>query len=373
MESPESMYSRPKTPIFHRQGIFHPAMISTTPLPLKLSAKYEDRPVKTPQKTFEELVDEELQKSKEKEDLRLLQKRKLSTQYLKRGQGTLCTNSKSPKPSLRETHSKLTVASPTSTISPSRSTSKLSKASSHINTLKKLAQNTPDENQLKKLTPSPSNPEQIQIKPLELYKIRREKWKIRENLATDRKSIEKVIEKLTEDEKNQELLYLRKQLAKYKQSEEKMLQDIEGFKLKISELKAQNMKLVNENSKLIKEKSVKVVKKSEGFKGNDKEKQEFLYSNGTKRVVYSNGYSVVYYGNKDVKEDFPDGRQVYFFAAQDIVQTVYPGGLKEVRFKSGQEEVFYPNGVREVRFPDGSVKVVCADDRNGEQNGTVLG
>lgn len=362
MESPESLYSRPKTPIFHKQGIFHPSMVSTTPLPLKPSTKYEDRPVKTPQKTFEELVDEELQKTKDKEDFKLLQKRKLSAQYLKRGQGTLCTNSKSPKPSLRETYSKLTVPSPTSTIYPSRSTTRLSKASSHINTLKKLAQNVPDENQVKKQNLIQNDSEKVQIKPLELYKIRREKWKIRENIANDRKSFEKVIEKLTEDEKNQEIYYLRKQLAKYKESEEQLLQDIEGFKLKIAELKAQNAKLTNEN-KLVKRKPANVAKKSENFKGNDKEKQEFLYPNGTKRVVYSNGYSVVYYSNKDVKEDFPDGRQVYFFAGQEILQTVYPGGLKEVKFKSGQEEIFYPNGVREVRFPDGSVKVICVDEK----------
>lgn len=376
MESPETIYSRPKTPVLRKPGIFYPNLVSTTPLPLRLSAKYEDRPVNAPQKTFEELIDEELQKSKEKEDLRLLQKRKLSVQYLKRGQGTLCTNTKSPTPSLRNTQSKLTVPSPTNTITPSKSTTRLPKASSHINTLKNLAK-SPEETQVKKkFTPILSlDPEKINIKPLELYKIRREKWKIRENAATDRKSFEKIIEKLSEDEKNEEILRLRRQLQKVRQNEGNLLQEIENFKGKIEELRAQNLKLVNENYRLLKGNQVKVSKKNELIKEKDSEKQEFLYPNGTKRVVYSNGFSVVYYSNKDVKEDFPDGRQVYFFAAQETVQTIYPGGLKEVKFKNGQEEVFYPNGIREVKFADGTVKIISVgnDEKITEYNGTVLG
>jgi len=33
-----------------------------------------------------------------------------------------------------------------------------------------------------------------------------------------------------------------------------------------------------------------------------------------KREVFPDGYSVVYFINKDVKQTFPDGKVVYYFA-----------------------------------------------------------
>jgi hypothetical protein len=344
--------------------------LSTTPIPLRNLEKYEDKPVILTQRNFEDLLEEELQKSKDFQDHPTFRKRKVSSHYLRRGQGTLCTNSKSP--TFRETKEK-TFKGPDRE-SNLKSMKKFPKAASHINTIKKLSQNSPEECK-KRIIQRPEFPEaavvqteqeKSRITPLDLYKLRRERWKTRannENSQTPRKSIEKVAE-LIEDDKNLQIEALRNQLVKLKESfrkqENSWFHEKEAMKAQIVELQQVNLKLQKElELKSGKERfSLKFVEKY-----NDLEKQETVYSNGTKRVTYVNGYSVIFYSNRDVREDLLDGRQVYYFFESGTVQVIHSDGMKEVWFKNGQEERFLSNGVREIRFPDGSTKTVYPEDR----------
>lgn len=370
MENIESQYKRPSS-----SGLKQSTnLLSTTPLPFRKIDKYEDKPVILTQRNFEDLLEEELQKSKEFQDFPTLWKRKTSTQYLKRGQGTLCTNSKSPtfknqpKPAAQN-------FSPIRDVSPNKQGKKMTKTSSHIGTIKKLASTSPAE--VKKV--SNKNEEindkvESKVTPLDLYKLRRERWKVKEGQETSqthRKSLEKIACRLVEEGNLNETEALRAELRRvkdsYKKQENLWAKERDELKSQISGLQEENFRMKMELSGLKAKSGVpeaNIWKYVEKFR--DVSKQEIIYSNGTKRLTYKNGYSVIFYSNRDIKEDFPDGRQVYFFADPETVQVAFPDGTKLVRFKSGQEEKFFPNGTREIKFPDGNTKTIYPDDKQLE-------
>ena len=43
-------------------------------------------------------------------------------------------------------------------------------------------------------------------------------------------------------------------------------------------------------------------------------KKEVLFPNGVRREVWPDGYQVVYFQNKDIKQSFKDGKIVYYFS-----------------------------------------------------------
>ena len=90
-------------------------------------------------------------------------------------------------------------------------------------------------------------------------------------------------------------------------------------------------------------------------------KKELVYSNGIKKEVYPDGYSIVYFNNKDIKQCFPDGRIVYHYAEAKTVQTTFPDGLQLFKFSNGQIEKHFPDGSKEISFQDGTVKCVYPD------------
>ena len=370
MENIESQYKRPSSSSLKQSA----NLLSSTPLPFRKIDKYEDKPVILTQRNFEDLLEEELQKSKEFQDFPTLRKRKTSTQYLKRGQGTLCTNSKSPtfknqpKPAASN-------FSPVRDVTPKKQVKKMTKTSSHIGTIKKLASTSPAEvkkvlNRCEEIDDKVEN----KVTPLDLYKLRRERWKVKEGheiSQTHRKSLEKIGYRLAEEGNLSEAEALRAEMKKlkesYKKQENLWAQEREELKSHISGLQEENFRIKMELSGLKAKFGVpepNTWKYIEKFK--DVPKQEIIYSNGTKRLTHTNGYSVIIYSNKDIREDFPDGRQVYFFSDPETVQVAYPDGLKLVRFKSGQEEKFFPNGIREIKFPDGNTKTIYPDDKQLE-------
>jgi centromere protein J len=90
-------------------------------------------------------------------------------------------------------------------------------------------------------------------------------------------------------------------------------------------------------------------------------KKEIQYSNGIKKEVYPDGYSIVYFNNKDIKQSFPDGRTVYHYSEAKTIQTTFPDGLQLFKFANGQIEKHFPDGSKEISFQDGTVKCVYPD------------
>jgi hypothetical protein len=218
---------------------------------------HNETPVKITQKTFEELLEEEIQKNNEIEKSRLKEPKKTSLVYLKRGQGALNTDSRASTPSYPSSYTPvnpgLATTSRIGTISAHRSASKIKKSISQSNVIKKttIKDSKPELNILE--TPT--------TKPLNLYKIRRERWKIKKisnelqtykttpinDFNEDKKTfynktqtnevqvLRSIVKKLTDSMKNKEL-YIKK--------------ESEAYLSQISELKKQNIKLIIENNKL---------------------------------------------------------------------------------------------------------------------------
>ena len=83
---------------------------------------------------------------------------------------------------------------------------------------------------------------------------------------------------------------------------------------------------------------------------------ESEYPNGTHRVVYGNGYSCITLPNKDVRQIFPDGHSVYFYAETKTVHWVYADGSQVIRFANGQVEKHRTDGSSKIKYVDGTTK-----------------
>ena len=70
---------------------------------------------------------------------------------------------------------------------------------------------------------------------------------------------------------------------------------------------------------------------------------------------------VIYFNNKDIKQVYPDGKVVYYFAEANTNQTTLTDGLQVFKFESGQIEKHYPDGTKEINFSDGTLKCIFAD------------
>ena len=57
-------------------------------------------------------------------------------------------------------------------------------------------------------------------------------------------------------------------------------------------------------------------------------RREVIFPNKIRRVLWPDGYSVVYFANNDVKQVFPNHEKiVYFFAKLGTTQTTYLNGV----------------------------------------------
>ena len=113
--------------------------------------------------------------------------------------------------------------------------------------------------------------------------------------------------------------------------------------------------------------TAEVVQESEGTKGKifrlySNEKREILFTNGVRKEIFPDGYSVVYFSNEDIKQIFPEGKTVYYFADAGTVQSTMPDGLKVYKFNNEQTEKHYTDGTKEIIFPDGTVKYIFGPD-----------
>ena len=121
-----------------------------------------------------------------------------------------------------------------------------------------------------------------------------------------------------------------------------------------------------------------IVQESEGTKGKkfrlySNEKREILFTNGVRKEIFPDGYSIVYFTNDDIKQTYPDGRTVYYFADAGTAQTTMPDGLKIYKFNNDQIEKHYNDGTKEIIFPDGTVKYIFGqnDEESIFTDGTI--
>ena len=68
-------------------------------------------------------------------------------------------------------------------------------------------------------------------------------------------------------------------------------------------------------------------------------KKEIIFPNsGLRKEIYPDGYQISYFKNKDIKQIYPDGKDVYLYAKNNTVVTKFPNGLKVFKFSNGQIE-----------------------------------
>lgn len=57
---------------------------------------------------------------------------------------------------------------------------------------------------------------------------------------------------------------------------------------------------------------------------------------------------IVYFANEDIKQTFPDGKVVYYFADARTTQTTFADGLQVFKFANAQIEKHFPDGTKEI-------------------------
>ena len=62
-------------------------------------------------------------------------------------------------------------------------------------------------------------------------------------------------------------------------------------------------------------------------------RKEIIFPNiGLRKEIYDDGYQISYFKNKDIKQLYPDGTEVYLYAENHTVATSFPNGLKVCKF-----------------------------------------
>ena len=87
-------------------------------------------------------------------------------------------------------------------------------------------------------------------------------------------------------------------------------------------------------------------------------KREIIFKSGIKKEIFEDGHQIVYFINGDLKQNFPDGKTVYFFNEAQTTQTTYSDGLQVFKFNNGQIEKHYPDGNKKISFPDGTIRYI---------------
>lgn len=354
---------------------------STPSPPLSVPKAHDEIPVKKSTKTFEELVEEELRKTSDFEDIHIQTIKPPSAYFLKRGQGTLCTN---PRP--------LTPSNPTFTstfkknLIPSHSPDPILHSKSVTKMPTKIASKSAFKRQDDLKQNEATEEAEVQkkdFKPLDLYRIRRDKWKKTPDREREArfKDEENLISNLGFKgkepaattriksqgvEKKSNFVKRIKEIQELARNKEEMYkQQIEEYKIQLEEFKKENTRLRHENYILKQQKfpnATQTLSKISHDQKNLAEEvaQEVSYSNGTKKKIFKSGLIITYYPNKDIKQEFSDGKTSYFFAEPQTTQILHKNGTKELKFITGQEELHFPDGKKEIKYPDNTMKLISS-------------
>lgn len=78
-------------------------------------------------------------------------------------------------------------------------------------------------------------------------------------------------------------------------------------------------------------------------------KKEVIFRKGVRKEIFPDGYTIVYFKNKDIKQTYPDGKVVYYFDEARTTQTTELDGVHIYKFYNGQIEKHFPEGSKEIR------------------------
>ena len=96
-------------------------------------------------------------------------------------------------------------------------------------------------------------------------------------------------------------------------------------------------------------------------------KKEIIFPSGVRKEIFEDGFQIIYFVNGDIKQNYPNGKSVYYFSQAKTVQTTFKNGIFVVKFENNQIERHYPDGKKQILFPDGSEKTIF-DHENIEQS-----
>lgn len=80
------------------------------------------------------------------------------------------------------------------------------------------------------------------------------------------------------------------------------------------------------------------------------------HTSGSRREIYPDGYSAIFFENGDIRQTFPQGRTVYFFKEGQVTRTDLANGDSVLLFETGQLEKHMADGSKLIYFRDGSKK-----------------
>ena len=95
-------------------------------------------------------------------------------------------------------------------------------------------------------------------------------------------------------------------------------------------------------------------------------KKEIKFQSGLKKVIYDDGFELIYFQNGDIKQNHPNGKSVYFFKDSNTVQTSYLNGIQIFKFYNGQIEKHFPNGFKKIIFPNGKIDYIFEEKKENE-------
>jgi centromere protein J len=93
----------------------------------------------------------------------------------------------------------------------------------------------------------------------------------------------------------------------------------------------------------------------------DNGKREILFPSGAVKEIFEDGYQITYLSNKDIKQVYPDKREIYLFHKENTIQFKYPDGIQVYKFATNQLEKHFPDGTKQVIYPDGILRYVYTD------------
>lgn len=90
--------------------------------------------------------------------------------------------------------------------------------------------------------------------------------------------------------------------------------------------------------------------------------REVIFPSGVLKEIHPDGYQLVNFPNKDIKQLFPNGKMIYFFYDSKTIQFTIPEDKMQVfKFANGQIEKHYEDGTKRIFYPDGTIKIINND------------
>ena len=87
-------------------------------------------------------------------------------------------------------------------------------------------------------------------------------------------------------------------------------------------------------------------------------KKEIIFPSGVRKEIFEDGFQIIYFINGDIKQNYPNGKSIYYFKQAKTVQTTFKNGIFVVKFENNQIERHYPDGKKQILYPDGSEKTI---------------